>query len=510
MILLFFVLTAGYANTRWSSLQTLPDADVLQSGTYVLDLHGFSLLEDISDATPGFSLDLGFSDRVNLQLGYVGEFNLGFKALLLSEAHPLLPSVTIGMQNLFSSRDEMYFDIDNDSFENEFFLAFGKNINSLRTRIHFGMLSAASSREDRFNPFLGIEKYFGAGIYLTTELQRKSGYNCISVLTSWRFLRDAVELSVGLVDILQMFPDSEYETFMSPGLRVSLKYRGVSRLGSMKGVQGIEERFLQTDKLIEQLRTEIDTLRYTLNKTGTDLDSLNQFVLILADSVESDERRMELFVTEKLTALKVLYEQEPFEPALVQTAARELVSYRDRIVPHLMDKVLDRTADPKIRTISVSLLGEIGNRMASDVLLEILSHSKDPEIRIEALIALGKMKETRAGYLIQVLTTDPNDAVAFTASEVLRKLQEETGIDFRSSSVTEHRDLQAVSDEQTKENDSDEWFVEETKLSDSDTTGMSSENRGSDESEHTEEASAEEEFAGQSGDQEAEQGSAGQ
>jgi hypothetical protein len=58
----------------------------------------------------------------------------------------------------------------------------------------------------------------------------------------------------------------------------------------------------------------------------------------------------------------------------------------------------------------------------------VLSQTQDPEIKIEILISLGKMKETRAEYVLEQLANDPIDEVAFTAQQVLGKLSKETGM----------------------------------------------------------------------------------
>ena len=85
-----------------------------------------------------------------------------------------------------------------------------------------------------------------------------------------------------------------------------------------------------------------------------------------------------------------------------------------------------------MRLLGISLIGDIGGTGASDILLDVLSQSEDPDIKIEILIALGKMKETRAVYVMEQLANDPTDVVAFTAQEVLQKLAREKGIKLSS------------------------------------------------------------------------------
>jgi hypothetical protein len=168
---------------------------------------------------------------------------------------------------------------------------------------------------------------------------------------------------------------------------------------------------------------------------------LTESVRGLADEATSDETQYRVIVLEKLVALKNLYEQEPFEPDQVKLALQGLTVHRDKIVPTLIEVALNKTEDTRIRTLATSTCGEIGSSAAADALIEILSQTYVPEIKIDALIALGKLKDVRAGFLIQQLTSDPNDAVAFTAMEVLQKLEKETGIPLSSvkpSSIPEN------------------------------------------------------------------------
>ncbi len=447
VIFVICLLCSGYAKTRWSSLQMVPSADMLKSGSFVLGFESFFPFEDVSSPVMGGSVAIGFHDRVNLELGYVDGFTMGFKALLLSEPNAVLPSVVLGVHNIFTNREGSYYANNADSLNNEFYFVFGKNFDAWRTRLHLGVQLSTNLEDNRINPLLGIEKYLGAGIYVNMEGIRRDEHYCLSLFTAMRFLKGALELNLGAVDFIQMFAGDEIETFVKPGLRASLKFRGITRVGSLKGIEGIEDRMDSKEKMITGLRSEIDTLKDFIQKQSSSLDSLGRAVVSISGTIDTDENRMRVLVTEKLTALKVLYEQEPFEPDQVNRAVRELVSYREQIVPLLMEKAMDIRADHKMRTISVSLLGQIGNRMASDVLLEILGRSKDPEIRIEALIALGKMNETRAGYLMQVLTADPNDAVAFTATEVLRELETQTGMDFTTSAIRHLREAEPIEDE---------------------------------------------------------------
>jgi HEAT repeat protein len=85
--------------------------------------------------------------------------------------------------------------------------------------------------------------------------------------------------------------------------------------------------------------------------------------------------------------------------------------------------VLDPQVDRKVHVQAMTRLGEIGTPKAADAVLEILPQVQDGDVRIEGLIAIGTMRDMRATYLIEQLANDPNEAVAFTATEVLQKLE---------------------------------------------------------------------------------------
>ncbi|MDG5815603.1 hypothetical protein QA601_10960 [Chitinispirillales bacterium ANBcel5] len=459
VLIIVLLFSYSHSKTRWSALQIIPSADMLQGGTFLLDADVFSPIEDFSDYVPSYTLHLGFSERATISLGYADGLTLGLKTMLVNEQR-VLPSLTIGAQNVITHKQNSYFGYRNDSLSNEFFLAIGKSIEPIRTRVHGGLTVTPFSADNRYNPFAAIEKYFGAGVYMTVEGNRLDGHNVISLFTSVRFLQDKFEFSAGVIDLIQLIRDLDYNTFTTPGLKVSLKFRGSTRIGSMDGFRGVEDKITMQNKKMGDLRSEIDSLKEIIGQKHDQMQDINNLIVQLNENITDQGAPFEKMVSERLAKLKRLYEQEPFDPSQVNAVTRELVSYRDKIVPILMETALERGNDRRIRTLSVSILGEIGNRNASDVLLEILSQSYDPEIKTVTLVALGKLRETRAIYIIRNLTNDPDDAVAFTAAEVLRTLGE--GTEFELFEPQE--ELQQDPDHQPEINSTE--FVEEEILQD--------------------------------------------
>jgi uncharacterized coiled-coil protein SlyX len=381
---------------------------------------------------------LGIIEWVNISAGYAGGPTLGMKMRLLGETKEWMPSVALGVRNIFSCQDGYYFDKDADSISNEIYLAFGKGIDNLRLRLNLGVMSVPKEKNDKFNFFVGAEKYFGKGLYLTFELFRRQKTIVPSLFVDWRFLKKKIELYGGVVDISGLASkDKLSHSFVQPGVHAGLRLLLTLRRGKSDGFTTLEDRLVHQEKIIKSLQGDLDSLKMSLTKGTRRIDGLSESVKELLSDSTSEMQRYNALTREKLAGLKSLYEQEPFEPDLVKKAIQELVIHRDRILPVLVEVTLDKREDSRIRALATDICGQIGSSAAADALIEILSQTTIPEIKIEALIALGKLKDIRAAFLIQQLSSDPHDAVAFTAAEVLQKLEKETGVPLSSVKKTE-------------------------------------------------------------------------
>lgn len=438
-IFLCVAIKSAYCTTRWSSLHSIPDADLIQGGQVILNAESY-FLSDIDSGMvvkPAGSVTLGIIEWVNIEAGYAGGFSLGFKARILGETKSWMPSLAIGARNVFSNKESYFSDRAPDSLNNEFYFAFAKSIDPIRLRLHFGMQSIPSIESERYNPFFGLEKYFGAGIYVSAEVNRRDSRFHPSIFVTWRLLKQKLEISSGVVDITGMFLNdkntngfslatSKDDGYVRPGIWAGLRFQlGFKQKG---GFSSIEERVSMQDKTISSMQLEIDTLKMALAGNIYQMKTIDSSLEKLSDSSGGESKQLKVMVLGKLSTLKALYSQEPFEPEQVKKNLSELVNFRDQILPVLSEIALDNNQQKQVRTLAVMVMGEIGLKSSSDILIEILSRSFDPEMKIEALIALGKIKETRAVFLMQQLENDPNDGVSFTASEVLQKLQKETGV----------------------------------------------------------------------------------
>ncbi len=429
------------SSTRWSALQLVPDADMLAGGDFVVNAQGF-YFNDVSEhhvVRPVGTVNFGVIEWVNMEAGYSGGFTLGLKARVLGETKPWMPSLAIGVRNMFSHREAYLFDRLDDSLGSELYLTLGKAVEPVKMRFSAGVQTIPGNRRELFNPFVAIEKYFGAGLYMTAEVHRRDRNIHPSLFASWRFWKKRVEISSGVIDISGLFDDGDVpegtpfysspdSRFVRPGIWFGLRFRGTMKFGKSEGLTGLENRLYDQSASIDELRNRIDSLRQILYSSSARITDLDKSVNRITDSSLTNEERLRELAIDRLSVLGTLYDAEPFEPDHVNRAMSELVGHRDRILPALYAIISDPVQKTKIRTLSVAALGEIGTQGAADLVIEILGRKPGPEITIESLIALGKMKETRAVYLIQQLCNDPHDDVAFTAAEVLQKLEKETGI----------------------------------------------------------------------------------
>jgi hypothetical protein len=444
LIFLCGILGTSNAKTRWSSLHVIPDADFLAAGHFVVDLQGFTFADSAKGQLirPTGIFSMGIMEWVNLEMGYAGGPTVGFKARIFGETSNFLPSLAVGARDILCGKEMYYFNAA-DTLKNALFISIAKSVDPLKLRIHGGVQTFLASDSDRVDPFIGLEEYFGQGLYVTIEVERLKNVFVPSLFVSWRLLKKKLELSAGAVAINKLFFDKNNKFniniatpsssgFARPGFWIALRYNGFLRMGKMKAFSSSDDQLKSQGEYIESLRRQIDSIKTTLAENMTRLAKVDNSIITLSDSIYSDRNRLKAALYDKLVALKILYESEPFEPEVARQAISRIVAIKDNALPVMKEFVTDKKQDRKIRMLGISLIGEMGGTGASDALLDVLSQSEDPDIKIEILIALGKMKETRALYVMEQLANDPTDVVAFTAQEVLMKIVRDKGIKLSS------------------------------------------------------------------------------
>ncbi len=429
------------SKTRWSSIHSIPDADLLSGGKFLVDVHSL-LYSDLLDGykfKPSAILSLGIIEWINLEAGYAGGGIFGLKARILAETNKFLPSMAVGIHNVFSHKEAYNFGYSPDSLSSELYVAFAKSVENIRLRFHAGIQSIPQNDKEIVNPFFALEKFFGSGFYLSIEAQRRNQHFYGSVFGSYRFLKRKMEISTGLVDFTGFFSKDDGKVFLNfatdgqssftrPSIFLGIRFLGGIKSGKNDGFTSLEDRIARQNESLSYLMNEVDSLKNLLKNSKNRIDNIDQSLRTLSDSSDNEYSQLKKTIMQKLIAIKTLYQEEPFEPENVKKEIQETASYSERIVPVLKEICLDSKENIQIRVYAVSVMGELTSRNAADVLIEILSQAMLPEIKIEALIGLGKLREVRAKYLMEQLAGDPHEGVAFTASEILRKLEKETGI----------------------------------------------------------------------------------
>jgi len=463
----------GAAKTRWSSLRMVPDSDLLPGGEFTIGFDGMlgksvDVTTETSISVAGidstnpqapdttydtavsfdttgpsmffsqtYLLKLGVVEWVNVHVGYAGGFTLGFKARILGETDKGMPSLAVGVHNVFHHKEVNYYQYSSSqSINNEFYVALGKSVERIKLRLHVGFQSMPTVEDEVFNPFFAIEKYFGFGLYTSLEVNRRDLSYHGHLFASMRLLDDKLELSAGAVALESMFFDESKnfaislsprtpDAWVGPGIWLGARFHARMGLGQKGGFQSVEDRIRKQDQTIGTLKGEVDSLRTELKGAYQAVKQVEGQVVTLGDSAASNRVKQDILVC--LEQIKQMYSAEEFDPNSVRDIVARIRRYGDMGVAVLKEILLDESLDRRVRLHSVNVLGTIANKSASDVLLDVLAASGDPDLKIEILIALGKMKETRAMYLMEQLANDPNDAIALTAQEVLRQLSEQTG-----------------------------------------------------------------------------------
>jgi hypothetical protein len=399
----------------------VPNTDLLPGGRFVADADlAWNVADSFSITSPVSvqRIHLGLSEWVGADLGYAGGFFMGVKTCVIKENPDLwfVPTLTLGFQNIYTSREAYYFGGGKSYPKNEFFLGAAKSSEWAKLRIHIGILSAltpgGSDGRDGLNPFIGIEKYFGDGLYVTIEGQQRSEEFMLSAFVVYRPLTDRLEVNVGVIDAPGMRRADPF--VFRPTFRAGIKFNFGAGYNSLDGLTGVEDR-------IDRLRGEIAASNKRVDSLAVDnrwnADRIHELTQVSGDRKEERAR-----VVDELSKLRNLYDQEPFDPELVKDMIDRIRDRYEVYSPHLRVIITEQDADTRIRRLAISLVGEMRDQPAVNILMSILTRMEEPSLKIETIIALGKIKDPRCRQLLSTMRRDPDGGVAFTAEEVYRSM----------------------------------------------------------------------------------------
>jgi hypothetical protein len=270
-------------------------------------------------------------------------------------------------------------------------------------------------KTDRVTPFAGMEKYFGAGLYITAELERRAGEFILSVFAVYRLISDRLEFNVGVIDAPGISKRLDDPQIVRPRLRAGIKVHLGSGYNTFDGLTGVEDRIDRHRDTIAVLSKRLDSLQTETRWNAERIQALSNFP-------DDSHKKEAAGVMNELSKLRGMYDQEPFNPELVRNTIEGITARKEMFLPYLRVIIVDPETPPRIRTLAVSLTGEMKDAGSSDILMSMLARSDDPALKIEIMIALGKIKELRCRQILGPLRNDPDGGVAFTATEIYRTL----------------------------------------------------------------------------------------
>jgi hypothetical protein len=428
------------ALTRWSTVHYIPDADFIEGWKYTGEYAGYFSRNEQAGGTfkhSGFAR-IGLSEWANVEGGYAGGLTLGMKIKVLSEGDGYHPSVAVGATNILRNKEAYFYDTAQNLWKNEYYLSFGKSINPIRLRFHFGMSTMPEVDREKLDLFFALEKYLGGNAYLTIETFYRDKKLRPSLFGTLRLFDQRVELSAGAVDLVSMFMDENNKfaaSFSSPrvpglvvpGIWLGLRYVGRFQLpgGSFGGFGSLEEQQKYQNGVIKILRHDVDSLEHAIVHYDERITEFNTSFNRIADSAfeNSNNIKYRNLAIEQLTIINTLYGQEDFDPEKVAQAKKTVLDYGNVMVPILQEIVLDNKVERKIHARAMAMISEIATQKSADAILDIMGQTLDSDVKIEGIVAIEKAKDRRAVYLLDQLANDANPTIAFAATEVIQKLE---------------------------------------------------------------------------------------
>jgi hypothetical protein len=438
VILLLTVVSASFANTRWTSVRYAPTADFVGMGRFVANYNIFLNTPNNSGMSGYslFSLTAGASEHFEGTLGYADGMNFGFKGLLLKENTGFTPAVALGIRNMFHNemlaRSRLKSDIR--AATGELFVAFGKDAIPFGTSFHGGLLSLPDSDKDIINGFFAIEKYFDDDFFLTFEgfSQQKRFY--LALTATLRFMREnRSELYFSLLDLERMFFTRNHdfsglltpmsrEDWVKPGLLVGFSFSFGAKAKDDDEIRfrTQEKKLAHHDLLIREINLQIDTLKYekeNLNLKTADLQSQTDSLKAVLETLDL----LPLYHNEvysRLVAYTFAYSAERFDPLEVRRILDEVRRY-GREGEKILAKIVREERQREIRIRAITMLGELRARDKIPLLLEGLESTLDSREKIEIIATLGKIGDRSLRPKIEEFADSNDGNLRLAANEVL-------------------------------------------------------------------------------------------
>lgn len=447
IIVVFSALALGVTPligaTRWSANHIIPDADFVGSGELKIGYEGFlnTDTEGEYQFTSLVPVTLGVSEWLTTSIGWADGVTFGFKGRVLDEYKPYLPSVAIGVRDLYNNTMLARSGVENSTPEvtGELYLAFSKGFDLITTRFHGGVLSIPNSDTEEINGFFGVEKYFGNDFYLTFEGWSFADRLNLALFGTFRFLpKQRAEFYMGVIDIERLFFDQKDDFEMSfepdfesdpvkPGISMGVNFAFSFPFGEQTQFRTVEKNYRDQQAEITYLKESVNSLKQDIDRENKRNDSLGyelaQLSLRVIDPDPIPQYYEEVFA--RLLLYRKGYETKPFDPESIRKVRSEIFAFEEHAENSLLRVVKKGNDNPKLEMDAVSLLGMMKSGKAVPVLLERLGSTQDRRYKIEIISALGTIGDRGAAYALEHLVNSGDESVAIAAGEVLSSWENE-------------------------------------------------------------------------------------
>ncbi|MFH0919981.1 MAG: HEAT repeat domain-containing protein [Fibrobacterota bacterium] len=436
---------SALAKLRITTVTNIPTSDLLANKQYSLKLNAnFFSYNPNGDTTksswwylPVVVADLGVANRVEVGAGYAGGPTLRFKALIFEEDQFFpMPSVLIGAKDILSSEECQFFGMtDKDTMAamaNNAYLALGKNFEPLGTRFHGGIMTNFGIKSERVSFFVGAEMYLGGGTYLTYEGFRRFGSIRHMFTINLKFFNRMVA-GFGFTELKPLLyrnktfgfhikPDGNSSGFGQGGVHFQFNYTGEFS-GSAEGLKGVEDEILQLRKDVQDLKLKDRELEVKQEQNQNHVKELDED-LALSTSRASTKTKQDhrIVIAEQLNVIsELLQNKDAYDPEQIAAHVAKIVEYKELALPTLTNIIRNPKSDPKLTSLAIQMVGQIGDKKSKTVLVRLLDY-KESNIKIDAIIALGKFNDKSVVPDLERMLTDTDEAVVMAAQEVIYAL----------------------------------------------------------------------------------------
>lgn len=441
------VVLPVFSQTRLSTIHHLPSGDFLWHKQYLIRLNISTFVSAIDSDDEDESRKykyaasglIGITERFLFGIHATPNPGISFRGKVLSESGEYIPTVSLEASEVLASNEAAFYNVLNEDtlkgLQNAISVIVSKSIKPISMRVHLGVQTLPTFDTERFSYFGSIEQYIGGGSYLSVEAFRRFETHHINFGYSLRIGKVFIA-SVGLSEVNAYFEEENTTSasmtgYNTPGFWLSVAFSGNFAGGGADGagigsiedeLRGHNTRFNKMEKRIKALEDSVrdqNEFRQNMEKKMKDANMNPQ-------NIASQRVVHSTIVNKLMQMMSLLSSDSPYDPVKVKGLKDDILKFNAKALPVLQYVMIDKTADYRMRTYAVNLVGQLeiarGSAQIKEQLVELLSEP-NMDLRVESIVTIGKLKFTEALPELELLQNDPDEAVAYTAKEVVKQLQ---------------------------------------------------------------------------------------